>query len=109
MDYTLTRSNRKTLALYVRDGTVEVRAPLKTPKCDIDRFVSSKDKWIRDKLTKSNEQKARRDSFTLHYGDTVTVRGKQYPITARNGNRIGFDGEHFYIPPELPPDEIKNT
>ena len=43
INYTLTRSNRKTIALYIHDGKVEVRAPLWVPKCDIDRFVASKE------------------------------------------------------------------
>jgi predicted metal-dependent hydrolase len=42
-DYTLTRSKRKTLALYIKpDGSVEVRAPLRLAKRDIERFVASK-------------------------------------------------------------------
>ena len=46
IEYTLTRSKRKTVALYIRSGGVEVRAPLKMPKREIDKFVASKEKWI---------------------------------------------------------------
>lgn len=106
-DYTLTRSKRKTLALYIHNGTVEVRAPLKTPKHDIDRFVASKEKWITDKLAQYKMQKTLRDSFTLSYGDMVTIYGKQYPIAPKDGNRVGFDGERLFMPPGLPPEEIK--
>ena len=50
MDYTLVRTDRKTLAIYIRPGgLVEVRAPQRCPKRDIDRFVSSKAKWIEEK------------------------------------------------------------
>ena len=50
MDYTLIRSNRKTMAIYIRPGgLVELRAPLHCPKRDIDRFVASKAKWIKEK------------------------------------------------------------
>ena len=50
MDYTLIRTNRKTMAIYIRPGgLVEVRAPLRCPKRDIDRFVASKAKWIEEK------------------------------------------------------------
>ena len=90
MEYTLTRSKRKTAAIYVRDGSVEVRAPLKMPKRDIDAFVASKEAWITDRLTKSQEQSELRESFALNYGNTVLYRGKEYPIVARNGDRIGF-------------------
>jgi len=107
--YTLTRSKRKTVALYIRDGSVEVRAPMKMPKRDIDRFVVSKEKWIMDKLAKSRERAKLREAFTLNYGDTITLRGAEYIITARNGTRAGFDGEVFYLPPNLEPENIKEV
>lgn len=56
MDYTLTRSKRRTVALYIRTGGLEVRAPLKLPKREIDKFVASKEKWITDRLAASREQ-----------------------------------------------------
>lgn len=46
-EYTLIRSSRRTLSLTVeRDLTVVVRAPLRVPKREIDRFVESHDAWI---------------------------------------------------------------
>jgi predicted metal-dependent hydrolase len=82
IDYTLIRSKRKTAALYIRGGGVEVRAPAKMPKRDIDKFVASKEKWIADKLQRAREQAEYREAFSLDYGDTVTYRGKPYPIAA---------------------------
>jgi len=105
--YTLTRSNRKTIALYVRDGAVEVRAPLKASKSDIDRFVASKEKWITDKLAQSNERILQKSSFKLTYDDNIIYQGKQYPITSKPGNRMGFDEACFYMPPNLSPEQIK--
>ena len=102
---TLTRSKRKTVALYVRDGKLEVRAPLNMPKIDIDRFVASKEKWIADKLKKSEERLVRRESFSLCYGDTVLYRGNRYPVEAKSG--AGFDGTAFLVPPGLSSEEIK--
>ena len=107
-NYTLTRSKRKTIALYVRDGGVEVRAPLKMQKHDIDKFVASKEKWIADKLVQSVERKMHRDNFFLDYGSRITYRGKLYPIEAADGKRAGFDGTRFYMPLDLSPEQIKN-
>ena len=103
IEYTLIRSNRKTLALYVRNGEVEVRAPLRLPKRDIDKFIISKEKWIRGKLAESVERLAQRESFTLTYEDTLKYRGGQYPIVVKKGNHVGFSDEHFYMPPGLSP------
>jgi predicted metal-dependent hydrolase len=48
--YALTRSRRKTLAIHVKpDGTVEVRAPLRLAKSEIERFVAEKSAWIEKK------------------------------------------------------------
>ena len=94
IDYALTRSNRKTIALYVRNGTVEVRAPLKTARRDIDNFVLSKEKWINGKMAASYKQQEQRENFSLTYGDFILYHGKEYSIAAKPGNRAGFDGKH---------------
>ncbi len=106
-EYTLIRSKRKTLALFIRDGKVEARAPLRLPRRDIDDFVRAKEKWILNRLANSREQAARREAFTLRYGGMALFRGVEYPIAARAGSRAGFDGEGFYMPPDLPPERIK--
>ena len=107
MDYVLSRSKRKTAAIYVRNNGVEVRAPLKMPKRDIDRFVASKEKWITNKLAVLQKRIAQREAFSLTYGDTVFYRGKKRIISDRNGNQIGFDGSSFYMPPGLTHEQIK--
>ena len=109
MDYTLTRSKRKTVALYVRNGKVEVRAPLAMPERDIDKFVASKEKWIKEKLAKSRESLKSQEAFAPNYGDMVLYRGKQCPIADRPDNKISFDGERFLMPAHLAPGQIKSA
>lgn len=47
-DYTLKRSNRKTLAIQItREGEVLVRAPQRLPVKEIEAFVASRADWIR--------------------------------------------------------------
>ena len=106
MEYTLKRSNRKTVAIYVRNGGVEVRAPLKMPVRDIEKFVASKKEWIAGNLAKSQERLAQQEAFSKDYGDMVTYRGVEYPIVARAGNRVGFGDEAFFMPPGFSTDEI---
>jgi predicted metal-dependent hydrolase len=108
-DYTLTRSNRKTIGLYVRNGSVEVRAPLKVPKADIESFVRSKQEWIEKTLARSAANAEKREAFALDYGGTVTYLGRERPIAARPGDRVGFDGSAFYMPPDLAPGQIKGA
>jgi len=49
--------------------------------------------------------------MTKHALGYAKYLGKEYPIAARNGDRVGFDdaaGE-FYIPPHLPPKNIESA
>jgi len=109
MNYTLTRSGRKTAAIYVRNGEVEVRAPLRMPKQEIDRFVLEKEQWILKSLAKQQSQAEKKESFVVDYGSSIMFRGKPYPITNRNGTHAGFDDNEFYMPPGLSPEQIKAT
>ena len=107
MIYTLTRSKRKTLALYIRDGNIEVRAPLRMSKREIEKFITSKEKWILNNITVMQKQERQRESFNLDYGDTVLCRNKLCVITAINDNIVRYDDERFYMPADLAPDQIK--
>jgi predicted metal-dependent hydrolase len=101
MHYTLNRSRRKSAAIHVRNGEVEVRAPLRMPKQEIDRFVLEKERWILKSLAKQQVQSAKKEAFAIDYGSPILFRGKPYPITNRNGTRAGFDDNEFYMPPGL--------
>jgi len=109
MHYTLNRSRRKTAAIYVRNGEVEVRAPLRMPKQEIDRFVLEKERWILKSLAKQQSQAEKKESFVVDYGRSILFHGKPYPITNRNGTHAGFDDNKFYMPPGLSPEQIKAT
>jgi predicted metal-dependent hydrolase len=107
--YSLVRSRRKTLAIHItKDAAVEVRAPLNMPIRDIERFIAAKEKWIKTHLAKRETIRNEKAAFALHYGDALSLCGRQYPITAREGVRIGFDGACFFLPPGLPPDSVKD-
>jgi len=109
INYTLNRSKRKSVGIYVNCEGIEVRAPLKMPKADIDRFVASKEKWIFEKLELISERMEKRDNFILNYGDTIIYRNQKYIISGREGNRMGFDNTSFYMPKDLNNEEIKYT
>ncbi len=56
MEYKLIRSRRKTLGLEISKGEVIVRAPLRCPLREIERFVESREGWIRPRLAASISQ-----------------------------------------------------
>jgi hypothetical protein len=79
------------------------------PKNDIDRFIIEKESWILKSLAKQRIHAENKESFEINYGSVVTFRGNQHTITPRNGTRTGFDGDVFYMPPDLTPEQIKAT
>jgi len=107
MEYSLTRTNRKTAAIYVRNGGVEVRAPYRMPQHDINDFVLSKEQWIKERLENSIWQTERRAAFELSFGDSIMLRGAMFPLVSRIGTHAGFDGNVFYMPPDLTSEQIK--
>ena len=56
MEYKLIRSRRKTLGLEIKLGEIIVRAPLRCPKREIDRFVISRADWIEPRLAASRAE-----------------------------------------------------
>ena len=62
--YTLQRSRIKNLYIYIKNGEVIVKAPLKLADKQIEKFLSKKSKWIyenleknKDKINKEKEEK----------------------------------------------------
>ncbi|MCL2285915.1 MAG: M48 family metallopeptidase [Firmicutes bacterium] len=109
IDYILKRCRRKTLAIYVRNGQVEVRAPMGLPKAEIDKFVAVKQNWITEKLATEQERFERKKAFSLNYGSEILVRGVPYPIVPITHARPELDGKCVYIPANLDPAQIKNA
>ena len=109
INYTITRSNRRTIAIHIQNGSVSVRAPRNAPQHDIDRFIAKKEKWIIDKLALQRETATKRENFSVGYGDKIPYRGELYPIAVCEHCRIGFfDGSRFNVPPNLTPEQIKH-
>jgi len=56
-DYSLIRSNRKTVSIQVNiDGSVVVRAPNKLPLSEIEKIVSDKRNWIEKTIVSQKEK-----------------------------------------------------
>ena len=108
--YNLIRSKRKTIAIHItKNATVEVRAPLRTSQKEIDAFVNCKREWINKHQNRIEQVQEQKTSFTLTYGEQVYLCGKAYSIIAKEGNHAGFDGQYFYLPPNLSGEEIRQT
>lgn len=72
-DYTVTRTKRKSIAVYVRDGQADVRAPTRAPNYFIHQFLEEKSSWIQQQIRK--QQRIESQRYTLHDGARLTFLG----------------------------------
>jgi len=92
MEYELIRTKRRTIAIYIREGRVVVRAPLRAPLRDIDSFVISKTGWIEKHLAVQIDPSA----CKLDYGSIVMFLGQEYPIENVLTIKPGLSHERLY-------------
>lgn len=90
-NYRLTRSRRKTVALYIeKNGELTVRAPLRMKKSDIDKFVIGQSQWIEKKLA----------SFVAFYeqhpNGAVPYLGKNYRVVKRDIQGVAVKDDNIY-------------
>lgn len=82
-DYTLIRSDRKTLGIEIdRSGRLIVRAPQRMPQAEIERFLQTKEAWIKEKQT---EMLNRQNTVLPADADVLWYFGKQYPMIRSDG------------------------
>lgn len=76
--YTLLRSRRRTLALEVtRDLRVLVRAPLRCPERDIQRFVAARAGWIQKQLERQRQRAEAHPEPTPAQRQALIARAKE--------------------------------
>ena len=102
-------SKRKTIGVYVYpDSRVEVRAPKRTAKRDIQYFVFEQREWIAKQLNRNKDLPPRLD---LNYtdGELHYYLGKQFPLKIQLGiPRVIFDGDKINLFTKAPDNLDKN-
>ena len=84
--YTLIRSKRKTISIVIKpSGEVEVRCPKTCSKREAERFVVSKEVWIRKHLEKIGERpavqslsEAERNALAEEAAEVLSVKVRQF-------------------------------
>ena len=84
--YTLIRSKRKTISIVIKpSGEVEVRCPKTCSKREAERFVASKEAWIRKHLEKIGERpavqslsEAERNALAEEAAEVLSVKVRQF-------------------------------
>ena len=76
-EYTLIRSDRKTLALEVsREGVVIVRAPNRARARDIELFLAAHEEWLEKALARQSERREKYPEPTAEEKNELIARAK---------------------------------
>jgi predicted metal-dependent hydrolase len=101
MEYQLIRSRRKTVEICIKkDGSVVVRAPLRTAQSTINAFVLEKRDWIQEKSAQMAAYNAQRQDLQISEDSILTLLGRTYPV--EQVDKVAFDGTSFFITDENP-------
>ena len=66
MEYELIRSRRKTLSVEIKpDGRIIVRAPMRYPKREIERFLLEKSEWIRTHRARILQRQEQQEAYPI--------------------------------------------
>ncbi|MCD8364363.1 MAG: M48 family metallopeptidase [Clostridiales bacterium] len=71
MDYSVIRSNRKTIAIQVVSDGVVVRAPYRATKTEIDGLLRKHEGWIRKKQAELEAEQRKRSKVELLSADEI--------------------------------------
>lgn len=99
MEYSVSRSKRKSITIYVKYGKISVRAPLKTDFKVIDNFVASKERWILRKLAESSDRMKRYSD--VFEGREFPYFGKRLVPRVTDKKRIWSNDEYLFVPQEF--------
>lgn len=73
MEYELIRSNRRSLALQIKDGKLIVRSPMKMSVKDIEIFVLNHKEWIDKALSHSIQKEIEAEKYGLLSDDEISA------------------------------------
>ena len=91
MEYELIRSKRKTLAVQIKpDGSVVVRAPLRYPQREIDRFLRDRADWIRVHREKMLKRQAEKEEHRVNALTDAQLRDLKRRASIAFPERIAY-------------------
>ena len=97
-DYTLIRARRRTAAIQIqKDGQVVVRAPMRLPKKEIERFLQEKESWILAQQQRMRQRQQRREQFALSDG-RLPLLGKFFPLEQTDDGKPCYQDGVFCLP-----------
>ena len=84
-EYQIVRSKRKTVAIHLRNGLVEVRAPQRIDSDWVQQFVENKAGWINTQLARQLKNQA--EQYRMADGEIITFLGRELQLQLRLASR----------------------
>ena len=82
MEYTIIKSNRRTLALEIKSGKLIIRAPSRATEEEISAFVAKHKRWIENNILKMKKRKELLDGVApLSNSDIQALYEKALKVT----------------------------
>jgi len=98
LTYTLIRSGRKTISIYVEpDGNVLIRAPKKISEKQINAFVDLKRYWIYKSIAEFEELNKTKVNRQIINGEGYLFMGKSYRLKINGNNKDPLSLDHGYF------------
>lgn len=91
MQYTVIKSQRKTIALEIKDGEILVRAPLRAKKRDIEQFVAKNEAWLLRQL-------ARQEALAQKTADIRPLSEEELAALKERAGSVFPERVAFYAP-----------
>ncbi len=97
---------RRTIGIYVTAGAeIEIRCPRGTPAEDIEKFARKHSGWAEEALAKKRAVIEEKEKFRI--ADTAVFLGETYPVKRIPEQKAGFNGEYFFMPEDMEPEDVK--
>ncbi|MBV1914126.1 MAG: M48 family metallopeptidase [Pseudomonadales bacterium] len=84
-EYQIVRSKRKTVAIHLRNGKVEVRTPQRIDNAWVQQFVENKADWINTQLAQQLKNKT--EQYQMTDGESITFLGHELQLQLRLASR----------------------
>jgi predicted metal-dependent hydrolase len=96
IEYQLTRSRRRTISMRVtKEAVLDVRAPMRTPVREIERFIRSKQRWIDTHMQAARAAAESRATFSVDPAVVRQLKEKaKIVLTARTDDYAKRMGVH---------------
>jgi len=84
-EYRIVRSKRKSVAIHLRNGQVEVRTPQRVDPAWVQQFVASKAGWVNTQLAQQLKNKSQQ--YRMAEGEIITFLGRKLQLKLRIATR----------------------